>query len=324
MSTEGIPIRTATLPDALRLRFEDVDAGIAVGTAWFAAPGRSETSHAITWDITKGVVTDIGTVGQENAGADRIDGNIVSGVADGSGVLPWVLDLATGETDTIPLVDLELPAVMGGGIGGATMAGVDGRTAVGAVTGVGEEEAWRSFAYDLDRRELRDLGAIEPALGTAAIDVAPGVVVGWSQYAAGKHAPVVIDLDSGEIMNTGILPGGDLGMLTDAGDGWAVGWNYSQEGGFMRAIAWSLAEQRAVTIGEVDVIATANGLAVGTEPEAGHAWVADIASMRRLDLGRVEDGLEVIGFDGRWMIVEMRSPDGTTVAGAWDLGDATP
>lgn len=323
VSSTGIPIRTATLPDALRLRFEDVEDGIAVGTAWFANPAGGENSHAVTWDIAAGAVTDIGTFGQENAVAQRIDGDIVSGVANGPGMVPWVLDLATGKADTIPLVDLKLPASMGGDFGAASMAGVDDRTAVVAVQGVDEQEVWRSFAYDLDRHKIRDLGALDPALGTAAITVGPGIVVGWSQYAVGKHAPVVIDLASGEITNTGILQGGDLGLLADVGDGWAVGWNYAQDKEFSKSIAWNLAGQAAATIGDVDVVSTANGWAVGSERESGQAWVANLTTARRVDLGTVDGQQEVLRFDGRWMIVEMRPSDGTIVAGAWDLADAT-
>jgi hypothetical protein len=211
---------------------------------------------------------------------------------------------------------------MNGDFTAATMAGVDDRTAVFAVTGGGEQEVWRSFAYDLDRHEMRDLGALDPELGTAAIAVDPGLVVGWSQYAPGKHAPVVIDLASGEISNTGILPGGDLGLLADVGDGWAVGWNYSQEGNFMKSIAWDLEAQQAATIGDVDVVSTANGWAVGSERESGHAWVADLTSTSRVDLGTVDGRLEILGFDGRWMIVEMRTTGVMLVAGAWDLADA--
>lgn len=318
-TSAGIPIRALPVERASAIRIVDVDGGVAVGWAEFAAdPGVARRAIAIS--IEDGELLDLGTVDLTRAEADHITGTTVTGslVHDDGKLGMFVVDLASGSEGRPEPGEALAPDSFEGPATALRTVGVDGDELVFAVAG-GPDESWRSFAAGLTQATVRDLGASGGGDSTALITLADGRAVGWSGAADAFH-PVVLDLATGAFTDVDLEPGDDLGMLMDADDGWAVGWSYRREGGEDTSIAWNLATGERRVIGKGLITATGGGWVIGVSQD-GNFSATQITSGRTVDLGRMplETNLEPMAFDGRWLVGNFSGPGRGTVPVALDL-----
>lgn len=318
-TSAGIPIRALPVEGASAIRIVDVDEGVAVG--WAELPADTGVvRQAIAISIEDGAVLDLGTADVAVSEADHITGTRVTGslVRDDGTLGMFVVDLASGSQGRPSLGEEPFaPPSFDGVATGLVAVGVFGDELVFSVTG-GPGESWRSFAAGLTEATVRDLGTSGGA-STALTATAGGLAVGWSGAEAAFH-PIVLDLVTGAFTDVPLEPGDDLGMLIDADDGWAVGWSYRRDGGEGASIAWNLATRERRLIGDGLVTATGGGWVIAASPDGAFS-ATEIASGRRVDLGRVpvEMNLELMAFDGRWLVGNFAGPGPGRVPVALDL-----